>query len=131
MSAVCRPPTPRSAPPAAWIPRAAVVVLSTLALVLGLAPAANAQTGSTRIGDFTFSTSVNAGGSDLRPGGHVRLDITATNTHGSGAWLLSNRVLNTYGFTVPSGYTLRGSGGDHMTNVGAHGQTNYLSLIHI
>ncbi|MCT2122421.1 Ig-like domain repeat protein, partial [Dietzia cinnamea] len=100
-------------------------MLSTLALVLGLAPAANAQTGSTRIGDFTFSTSVNAGGSDLRPGGHVRLDITATNTHGSGAWLLSNRVLNTYGFTVPSGYTLRGSGGDHMTNVGAHGQTNY------
>ena len=106
--------------------RKLLVAVSAIALVVGLAPAAHAQnTGSARIGDFTFYASINNGQSDLRPGGHVRLDLTATNTHGTGAWLLSNRVLNTYGFTVPAGYTLRGSGGDDMRDPGTHDQSNY------
>src|SRR5699024_4191073 len=36
-----------------------------------------------------------------------------------------NRVLNTYGFTVPAGYTLRGSGGTDMRDPGTHDQANY------
>lgn len=114
--------------------RKLVVVLSAIALVVGLAPVAAAQnTGSRRIGDFTFSASINTGQSQLRPGGYVRIDLTATNTHGTGTGCVfgvcipgtDSRVLNTYGFTVPAGYTLRGSGGNDMTNVGTHEQANY------
>ncbi|MGX1859107.1 hypothetical protein ACWIFB_16980 [Dietzia sp. NPDC055340] len=120
-----RPARSRTAAPTSRSARVAVAILSALALVIGLAPAANAQSGSTRIGDFTFNAVVTTGQSDLRPSGHVRLDLTAKNTHGAGAWLASNRVLNTYGFTVPSGYSLRSSGGNDMANVGTHGQTRY------
>lgn len=102
--------------------RKLIVALSAIALMVGLAPAAHAQSGSVRIGDFTFDASLNAGESDLVPGGHVRLDLTATNTHGTGWWFGSNRVLNTYGFTVPDGFTLNGSGGPNMSSVGNHGQ---------
>ncbi|MFS4490089.1 beta strand repeat-containing protein [Dietzia kunjamensis] len=102
--------------------RIATALLAALALVLGVAPVASAQSGSTRIGDFTFAANVNSGGSALRPGGHVQLDLTATNTHGTGFSLASNRVLNVYGFTVPANYALRGHGGDHMGSVGNHGQ---------
>ena len=109
--------------------RKLLVALSAIALVVGLAPAAAAQnTGSQRIGDFTFNASINHGQSQLRPGGHVRIDLSATNTHGTttlGIPLTDNRVLNTYGFTVPTGYTLRGSGGDDMSSVGDHDQHSY------
>src|SRR5690625_2026545 len=106
--------------------RKILAVFAALALVVGLAPAANAQnTGSTRIGDFTFYASINHGQSDLRPGGHVRLDLTATNTHGESSWIpptTSHRVLRVYGFTVPEGFTLNGYGGPNMDDVGHHGQ---------
>lgn len=115
--------------------RKLLVALAALAVVLGLAPAASAQNnGSTRIGDFTFTAAINTGQSQLRPGGHVRIDLTAKNTHGTGTQICvpilgcsgtDNRVLNTYGFAVPAGYTLRSSGGNDMTNVGTHGQVNY------
>lgn len=113
--------------------RKLLAALAALALMVGLAPAAHAQnSGSELIGDFTFNASINTGQSDLRPGGHVRIDLTATNTHGTCTRALGvcipwsdNRVLNTYGFTVPSGYTLRGSGGDDMRDPGTHEQTNY------
>ena len=112
----------RTVSPAA---RIATALLAALALVLGVAPVASAQSGSTRIDDFTFAANVNSGGSALRPSGHVRLDLTATNTHGSGWGVISNRVLNTYGFTVPGGYALRDSGGNDMRDPGTHGQSNY------
>lgn len=113
--------------------RKLLVALSAIALVVGLAPAATAQnTSSKRISDFTFTATINTGQSQLRPGGYVRIDLTAKNTHGTctTAWGVclpgtDSRVLNTYGFTVPAGYTLRGSGGNDMTNVGTHDQGNY------
>lgn len=114
--------------------RKLLVALSAIALMVGLAPVAAAQNnGSRKIGDFTFSASINTGQSQLRPGGYVRIDLTAKNTHGTGTGCVfgvcipgtDTRVLNTYGFTVPGGYTLRGSGGNDMTNVGTHEQANY------
>ena len=109
--------------------RRILAVFAALALIVGLAPAAHAQnTGSVRIGDFTFNAAINTGQSQLRPGGYVRIDLTATNTHGTkklGLPYSDNRVLNTYGFTVPAGYTLRGSGGTDMRDPGTHDQANY------
>ena len=109
--------------------RKLLAVLAALTLMVGLAPAAHAQTtGTVTQNDLRFTYSINAGGSDLRPGGHVRLDITARNTLPSSTWynpLQNNRVLNTFGFTVPAGYTLRSSGGNDMQNVGTHDQSNY------
>lgn len=113
--------------------RKLLVALSAIALVIGLAPAASAQdNGSTRIGDFTFTAAINTGQSQLRPGGHVRIDLTATNTHGTcrtalGACIpwTDNRVLHTYGITVPPGYTLRDSGGSDLTDVGDQGQMSF------
>ena len=109
--------------------RRILAVFAALALIVGLAPAAHAQnTGSVRIGDFTFNAAINTGQSQLRPGGYVRIDLTATNTNGTkklGLPYSDNRVLNTYGFTVPAGYTLRGSGGTDMRDPGTHDQANY------
>ena len=128
MSVDARPARSRTAAPTSRSARVMIAILSALALVTGLAPAATAQSVSSRLVDFTFEGNLNSGGSDLRPGGHVKLDLTATNTHGEPSlWPPStaHRVLNTYGFTVPSGFTLRGSGGNDMINVGRHDQTNY------
>ncbi|MGX1768589.1 Ig-like domain repeat protein [Dietzia sp. NPDC055343] len=113
--------------------RKLLAVLAALTIMVGLAPAATAQTTKTvRIGDFDFKATINTGQSNLRPGGHVRLDLTATNNYGTKTCRLGvcvpfsdNRVLNTYGFTVPNGFTLSGSGGPDFTNVGTHDQTNY------
>ncbi|MFS4490087.1 Ig-like domain-containing protein [Dietzia kunjamensis] len=113
--------------------RKLLAVLAAFTLMVGLAPAATAQTNNTvRIGDFAFKATINSGGSDLRPGGHVRIDLTATNSYGTCERRLGvcipwtdNRMLHTYGFTVPAGYTLRASGGEHMSNVGDHEQLNF------
>ena len=51
-------------PPAA---RIATALLAALALVLGVAPVASAQSGSTRIDDFTFAANVNSGGERSSP----------------------------------------------------------------
>lgn len=115
--------------------RKLLAVLAAFTLMVGLAPAATAQTTKTvPIGDFDFKATINTGKSDLRPGGHVRIDLTATNVRGDGFEVCvplvgchggSNRVLNTYGFTVPNGYTLRDSGGTDMRDPGDHGQTGF------
>ena len=106
--------------------RKLLVALSAIALVIGLAPAASAQnTDSVRIGDFTFTATINQGQSQLRPGGYVRIDLTAKNTHGQSSWIppdTGHRVLHSYGFTVPSGFTLRSSGGSNMSDVGNRDQ---------
>ncbi|MGX1859105.1 Ig-like domain-containing protein [Dietzia sp. NPDC055340] len=113
--------------------RKLLVALAALALMVGLAPVAQAQTTKTvKIGDFDFKATINSSQSDLRPGGHVRLDLAATNNHGtqSCAWGVcipgsDARVLRNYGFTVPNGFTYKSSGGT-MGNVGNHGQgANY------
>lgn len=88
--------------------RTLTVILSALALVLGLAPAANAETVRPGNDDFDVTVTVNQGSSDLRPGGHVRLNIAIENEHGS--WPGTN--LNWYGLLVPAGFTLRNSSGD-------------------
>lgn len=106
--------------------RKLLAVLAAFTLMVGLAPAATAQTTKTvPIGDFDFKATINTGQSDLRPGGHVRIDLTATNVRGSGFTPLSNRVLHTYGITVPPGYTLKDSGGTDLTGVGDHGQSSF------
>lgn len=101
--------------------RKLIVALAALALVVGLAPVASAQTGTTNIDDFRFDVSLDSGQSALRPGGHVRFNISATNTR-SGLPLIDNRVINTYGLTVPDGFTLHGSGGTDFIEVGNHDQ---------
>lgn len=104
--------------------RKLLVALSAIALVIGLAPAAVAQTnGSTRIGNFDFSISLNSAQSDLRPGGLVRFDMTARN-HQSG-FPYTPSVLDTYGVTMPAGFVGVGGGGSDMTNIGSHDQASY------
>ena len=109
--------------------RKLLAVLAALTLMVGLAPAATAQTTKTvPIGDFDFKATINTGQSDLRPGGHVRIDLKATNTRGTKTFGIpgsDSRVLRIYGFTVPNGFTVKSSGGT-MDNVGNHDQgANY------
>lgn len=99
------------------------VALSAITLVIGLAPAAHAQTGSARIGNFDVKATLNAGQSDLRPGGVVRFDLSARN-HQSG-FPFTPSVLNTYGVTMPSGFVGVSGGGANMTGVGTHDQPGY------
>src|SRR5690625_387817 len=103
--------------------RKILAVFAALALVVGLAPAAHAQSGSARIGNFDFNISVNAGQSDLRPGGIVRFDLTARNHDSGFPWTPS--VLNTYGVTMPAGFVGVGGGGSDMGSIGDHDQPNY------
>jgi hypothetical protein len=90
-----------------WL-RSLTVLLSTLALMLGLAPAANAETVRPGNDDFDVTVTVNEGASDLRPGGHAQFDVAIRNEHGS----VPGTNLNWYGILVPSGFTLRNASGD-------------------
>ena len=104
--------------------RKLLAVLAALTLMVGLAPAATAQTTKTvKIGDFDFKATINTGQSDLRPGGNVRIDLSAKNV--LSGWT-NRRVLHTFGFVVPTGFTLAASGGNDLNNVGNHDQgSNY------
>lgn len=110
-----------------WL-RSLTVMLSALALLLGMAPAAQAQATSwqTRLGDFRFDVAVDAGNSNLVPGGHVRFNITGTNAYAGSIPGWDNRVLTTYGLVIPAGFTYQAGGGSDFDDVGNHGQgTSY------
>lgn len=105
--------------------RSVLALLSALALMLGLAPAAQAQatTWQARLGDFRFDVAVDAGNSNLVPGGHVRFNITGTNAYAGGIPGWDNRVLTTYGLVIPAGFTYQaGTNGGDFEDVGNHGQ---------
>ncbi|MFD2392889.1 hypothetical protein ACFSSF_02375 [Dietzia aerolata] len=107
---------PQAAP--TWWGRAALVMAATFALVLGVVPGLStpaADAGTATLGNFRTTVTVNQGQSDLRPGGHVRYDITATNTQSrSGGWgglIPYYTALVLYGIDAPAGLTYRSSGG--------------------
>ncbi|MCT2031919.1 hypothetical protein HMPREF3086_03160 [Dietzia sp. HMSC21D01] len=86
--------------------RALTALLSAFALLLGLAPAATAQTGeTTAIDPFRVTLSVSG---DLRPGGEVTYTLRATNTE----VIALNTTLHHYGVRVPSGFQYLGVTGD-------------------
>ncbi|MFN3600179.1 MAG: Ig-like domain repeat protein [Dietzia sp.] len=118
MSAPSAHARPGVSPRSARFARAATVFLSALALVLGLAPAASAQSGSTRLGNFDFTATLDTGGSQLQPGGIARVAMLAQN-HQAG-FPYTPSVLNTYGVTMPAGFVGVGGGGSSMENVGNH-----------
>ena len=109
-----------------WLGRAALVLAAAFALVLGFIPGLstpNADAGTARLGNFQTTVTVNQGQSDLRPGGHVRYDISARNTHardtvirnplpwGDDVRIANNTALLLYGIDAPAGLTYRSSGG--------------------
>ncbi|MFN3600177.1 MAG: Ig-like domain-containing protein [Dietzia sp.] len=103
--------------------RRLLVALTAIALVIGLAPNAMAQSSTTRVGNFDFTVTLDTGQSDLRPGGHVRFNLVARN-HQSG-FPFTPSVLNTYGLVMPGGFAGLSGGGSDMGSVGDHGQANY------
>ena len=108
-----------------WRFRAAVAFIAAFVLVLGALPglgAGTANAGTATLGNFRTTVTVNQAQSDLRPGGHVRYDITATNTQARDtvsrpvSWLPEVRTPNYtallfYGIDAPAGLTYRASGG--------------------
>ena len=120
MSTDTRPARSRTAVPTNRIAGAAIVMLSALALVLGLAPVASAQSGSTRLGDFDFTATLATAENSRLPGATIRVNMLARN-HQSG-FPYTPSVLNTYGVTMPSGFVGVGGGGNHMGGVGDHGR---------
>lgn len=112
-------------PSPAWWTRATIAMAAALALILGAMPglgAGNANAGTATLGNFRTTVTVNQGQSDLRPGGHVRYDISATNTQARDtvsrpvSWLPEVRTPNysallLYGIDAPAGLTYRSSGG--------------------
>lgn len=115
-----------SRPIPTWWARAAVTMAAAFALVLGFIPGlgtSTADAGTATLGDFRTTVTVNQGQSDLRPGGHVRYDITATNTQARDtvsrpvSWLPEVRTPNysallLYGIDPPAGLSYRASGGE-------------------
>ncbi|GAA1741306.1 Ig-like domain (group 3) [Dietzia kunjamensis subsp. schimae] len=101
-----------------WRIRAAVAFIAAVALVLGVMPglgAGTAHAGTATLGNFRTTVTVNQAQSDLRPGGHVRYDITARNNQArdTGGWfpLPNYTALLVYGIDAPAGLTYRSSGG--------------------
>lgn len=111
-------------PSPAWWPRATIAMAAALALILGVMPglgAGNANAGNATLGNFRTTVTVNQGQSDLRPGGHVRYDISARNNQDRdtvtrlpfvGEVRTPNySALLLYGIDAPAGLTYRSSGG--------------------
>lgn len=101
-----------------WRIRAAVALIAAVALVLGVMPglgAGAAHAGTATLGNFRTTVTVNQAQSDLRPGGHVRYDITARNNQArdTGGWISTPNytALLVYGVDAPAGLTYRSSGG--------------------
>ncbi|MGX1770138.1 Ig-like domain repeat protein [Dietzia sp. NPDC055343] len=121
--------TPSSAlsarPSPDWQVRAAIALTAAVVLVLGVLPslgAGTANAGTATLGNFRTTITVNQSQSDLRPGGHVRYDITAANTQARDtvsrpvSWLPEVKTPNYtallfYGIDAPAGLTYRASGG--------------------
>ncbi|MFI8696296.1 beta strand repeat-containing protein [Dietzia maris] len=111
MSADTRLSPARTVSPPSRLGRIALALLSALALVLGLAPAAQAQTANANLENFRI-TMVRDGSSDLRPGGNIRWNVKAFNTDGGFG---TSTYLFNWGVHAPTGFTYNSMGG-HIAN---------------
>ena len=111
MSADARTIRPRSAFTPSRMARIATIFLSAIALVLGLAPAANAQSGMKTIdGDYDVTLSVNSGQSAPVPGGHLQISLSPRQN--KCGWTQLPTVLYRAGIRAPSGWGFITSGGN-------------------